>query len=100
MKVGCLGAPCESGTCEETPEEDYTCNCFPGFEGTHCEKGAMYNYGRGVLRVVSDGDVAMGTKMKPQKIHQAREVNICLLSLKSPVFSLKRINFPNLSSYR
>lgn len=56
--------------------------------------------GGGVIRVVSDGDVAMGTKMKPQKIHQAREVNICLLSLKSPVFSLKRINFPNLSPYR
>ena len=53
MKVGCLGLPCESGTCEVTPDGGYKCKCFPGFKGRHCFGGIRKNFNRPVLLAFS-----------------------------------------------
>lgn len=53
MKIGCLGLPCESGTCEVTPDGGYKCKCFPGFKGRHCFGGIRKNFNRPVLLAFS-----------------------------------------------
>ncbi|XP_078361523.1 uncharacterized protein LOC144645865 [Oculina patagonica] len=37
-KVDCLAIPCNNGTCAKTPDGGYKCNCFPGFNGSHCSQ--------------------------------------------------------------
>ncbi|KAJ7387006.1 hypothetical protein OS493_003969 [Desmophyllum pertusum] len=41
MKIGCLGMPCDHGTCAETSNGGYRCTCFPGYKGKRCKRGAL-----------------------------------------------------------
>ena len=39
----CASDPCLNGaTCEDGINQ-YTCDCSPGYTGTHCETGEQYN---------------------------------------------------------
>ena len=33
----CLSSPCKNGTCTQTSNSSYVCNCQSGYTGTYCE---------------------------------------------------------------